>query len=100
MRELIPDIKIVHIKVDMEVLIPKNKERSVRAMEAMGMTLKDMWDKFLPPADKEMFGQEFSDEAFEKYFVFKYYRGLEEHHADEASAFTIPNSNYDKASIT
>ena len=99
-RELIPDIKIVHVKVDIEVLIPKSRIRSDRAMAAMGMTAKDMWEKFIPPADKEMFGQEYSEEALDKYFRHRYYRGLEDTHADEPNSLVIHNNDYDKSSIT
>ena len=43
-KTLIPDIKIVHIKVDVSILLPKNRNRITKAMSHHGMTLKQMWD--------------------------------------------------------
>lgn len=72
-RELIPDIKFIHIKVDIPTLLPRNRIRLTGAMAKHGMTLEDMWNNFLKASDKEMYGPEYSDDNFDKYMTGAFY---------------------------
>jgi len=39
-KTFIPDIKIIHVKVDVAILLPKNVKRMTKAMALHNMTLE------------------------------------------------------------
>jgi len=48
---------------------------------------------------KDKYGQEYSEEAVNKYIEGEYYKGFEEYQPDETNMFTINNNEYGKPGI-
>jgi len=98
-RTLIPDIKIINIKVDIAILLPRNRIRREKGMAHHGKTLKDMYD-MNDDESKKKYGAEYSEEVFDKYMTGEYYSGLEDYDPSEKNVFTINNNEYGKPGVT
>jgi hypothetical protein len=65
----VPDIRIIHLKVDIPILLTKNLERTRKMMETQGMTLEQMWamDNDHMKQIRAKYGEHYSDEAYGKH---------------------------------
>jgi len=68
-KSFIPDIKIIHIKVDVALLLPKNRIRLTKAMDKHNMSLADMYNMMTDDETKSKYGKEYSEEVFDKYMT-------------------------------
>lgn len=64
-----------------------------------GMTLEQMWEKTVEQNIKDIYGQVYTPEIFDKYMNDEYYQGWEEYESSETNVFTIDNNNYGKEGI-
>jgi len=63
-RERIPGIKFIHLKVDYDILLEKSVTRTEKMLAQAGMTLAQFW-KFPDPdmtKARAEFGEEYDDE--------------------------------------
>ena len=98
-KSFIPDIKIIHIKVDVALLLPKNRIRLTKAMDKHNMSLADMYNRMTDDETKSKYGKEYSEEVFDKYMTGEFYCGFQEYQPDETNMFTINNNEYGKPGI-
>jgi gluconate kinase len=66
-RAAFPDIKFVYIMVDNATLCKRILERNVKFFAAMGTTQKDMWYHETNAEARKNFGEEYSEEMYEKF---------------------------------
>jgi hypothetical protein len=72
----VPDINIIHVKVDIKILLPRNRIRMEKGASQHNMTLEKAWDMKMTEREKKLYGQEYSHENFDKYMVGEYYTGF------------------------
>jgi len=60
-------MKFIEVKVDMKVLKDRFRKRSEEIAEQMGCTVADMWKSDEMAEARAEFGEEWSQERFDKY---------------------------------
>lgn len=71
----------------------------MKTVESMGMTINDFWASQVEQKDRDIYGEIYSDEIFDKYMISQFYRGLEPYVAGEKNCFTIDNNEYGKPGL-
>jgi len=100
-KSLIPDIKIIHLKVDEDILVEKTFVRTQKQLEQSGMSIETVWKMDVEHMNKirAKYGKEYTKERYSQHFKDMFYVGLDEHKPDEPNCFVINNTEYGKAGI-
>jgi gluconate kinase len=100
-KSLIPDIKIIHLKVDEDILVEKTFVRTQKQLEQSGMSIETVWKMDVEHMNKirAKYGEEYTKERYSQHIKDMFYVGLDEHKPDELNCFVINNTEYGKAGI-
>jgi hypothetical protein len=81
-------------------LLPKNRVRMANNMANMGMTLEMFYLKMVPEAGRQVYGLEYSEEAFDKWMTATFYHNYEDYEKSEGKhCYDIDNSAYGKPGV-
>lgn len=65
-KSLIPDIKIIHLKVDEDILVEKTFVRTQKQLEQSGMSIETVWKMDVEHMNKirAKYGEEYTKERY------------------------------------